>query len=63
MVALLFILGSLGTPAPVTQAYVSAAIAPWALKPVLGFLNDCLPIHGYGKKYYMAFVSLLSTAS
>ena len=62
-IALLFSLGGMGTPAPVTQAYISAALAPWALKPVLGFLNDCIPIRGYGKKYYMAGVSLLSTVS
>ena len=32
-------------------ALVGAASSPWALKPILGFVNEALPIYGYKSRF------------
>ena len=34
------------------QIFTAASGTPWAIKPVLGLINDCLPIAGWEKTIY-----------
>ena len=41
-----FLFGSMGVSASRMQMLKAAAIAPWALKPVIALLSDAVPIAG-----------------
>mmetsp|Transcript_69681 Transcript_69681/g.176152 ORF Transcript_69681/g.176152 Transcript_69681/m.176152 type:complete len:563 (+) Transcript_69681:244-1932(+) len=53
-----FILGDLGVSAGRLQMLKAAAIAPWALKPVIALLSDAVPIWGYKKMPYVVITTI-----
>lgn len=53
-----FIFADLGIPGQRMQILKSIALAPWALKPVIGVLSDTVPIFGYHKMPYLIVVSI-----
>jgi len=55
-----FIFGGMGVSAARLQMLKAAAIAPWALKPVIALLSDAVPIGGYKKMPYVVIFTLLS---
>lgn len=55
-----FIFGGLGISAARLQILKAAAIAPWALKPVIALLSDAVPIAGYKKMPYVIIFTILS---
>jgi len=58
-----FILASFGVVAGRLQVLRSIATSPWALKPVLGFLSDVIPIGGYHKMPYVVITSILAVCA
>jgi MFS family permease len=54
-----FIFGAMGVSAARLQMLKAAAIAPWALKPVIALLSDAVPIWGYKKMPYVIIFTLL----
>ena len=46
-----YILRSMGVSGADFTALVGAASSPWALKPILGFVNEALPIYGYKSRF------------
>jgi MFS family permease len=55
-----FIFGGMGISAGRLQVLKAAAIAPWALKPVVALLSDAVPIAGYKKKPYVIITTVLA---
>jgi len=55
-----FIFGGMGISAARLQMLKAAAIAPWALKPVIALLSDAVPIAGYKKMPYVIIFTILS---
>jgi len=55
-----FILGGMGIPGSRMQMLKAAAIAPWALKPVIALLSDAVPIGGYKKMPYVVIFTMTS---
>jgi len=55
-----FIFGGMGISASKLQMLKAAAIAPWALKPVIALLSDAVPIGGYKKMPYVVIFTMLS---
>lgn len=55
-----FILGEMGISAGKLQVYKAAAIAPWALKPVVALMSDMMPIMGYRKMPYVVMTTMLA---
>jgi hypothetical protein len=55
-----FIFGAMGISAARLQMLKAAAIAPWALKPVIALLSDAVPIAGYKKMPYVVIFTLFS---
>lgn len=55
-----FIFSDLGVAGPRLQVLRSIAMAPWALKPVIGVLSDTVPIFGYNKMPYLIATSIFS---
>jgi len=55
-----FIFGDLGVSAGRLQMLKAAAIAPWALKPVVALLSDAMPICGYKKMPYVVITTILA---
>lgn len=55
-----FIFGGMGISAARLQMLKAAAIAPWALKPVIALLSDAVPIGGYKKMPYVVIFTMLS---
>jgi MFS family permease len=55
-----FIFGGMGVSAGRLQMLKAAAIAPWALKPVVALLSDAMPICGYKKMPYVIITSVMS---
>jgi len=55
-----FILGDLGITAGKLQIWKAAAIAPWALKPVIALLSDALPLFGYKKMPYVMLTTIMA---
>lgn len=53
-----FIFSDLGVAGPRLQVLRSIAMAPWALKPVIGVLSDTVPIFGYNKMPYLIATSI-----
>lgn len=48
---------------PSEQALVEgAAVAPWLVKPVYGFISDSFPIFGMKRKPYLFLCGCLGTA-
>ena len=48
---------------PAKQGVFDALVyLPWALKPVFGFLSDCVPIRGRRRKPYVVLASFLASA-
>ena len=52
-----------GVPAREKQMFQAAASTPWAIKPVFGLLNDCLPIKGWEKSLYLLGVACAGSAA
>ena len=52
-----------GVPAREKQMFQAAASTPWAIKPVFGLLNDCLPIAGWEKSLYLLGVACAGSAA
>lgn len=48
-------------PAPQMQVYGGIASLPWAMKPILGLMSDCLPVWGYHKGPYMLMTTFLGS--
>lgn len=48
-------------PAPQMQVYGGIASLPWAMKPLLGLMSDCLPVWGYNKGPYMLVTTFLGS--
>jgi MFS family permease len=55
-----FIFGGMGISASKLQMLKAAAIAPWALKPVIALLSDAVPIGGYKKMPYVVIFTMCS---
>lgn len=55
-----FIFGGMGISASRLQMLKAAAIAPWALKPVIALLSDAVPIGGYKKMPYVVIFTLMA---
>lgn len=55
-----FLFADMGISGGRIQMYKAAAIAPWALKPIVGMLSDACPIFGYKKMPYLILTSVLS---
>jgi len=55
-----FLFADLGVPAGRLQMLKAAAIAPWALKPVIALLSDGVPLFGYKKMPYVVITSVFS---
>jgi MFS family permease len=55
-----FIFGAMGLSASRLQMLKAAAIAPWALKPVIALLSDAVPIYGYKKMPYVVLFTLFA---
>jgi len=43
---------------PRMQIFSGVTSLPWAMKPVIGLISDCLPLRGYNKGPYMLISSL-----
>lgn len=55
-----FLFGAMGVSAARLQMLKAAAIAPWALKPVIALLSDAVPICGYKKMPYVVIFTMMS---
>mmetsp|Transcript_23665 Transcript_23665/g.55191 ORF Transcript_23665/g.55191 Transcript_23665/m.55191 type:complete len:560 (+) Transcript_23665:134-1813(+) len=56
-----FLLGAQHVPAGRLQAMISiGGMAPWILKPILGFLSDMMPIMGYHKNSYIVLTTIFA---
>jgi len=53
-----FIFSGMGVSASKMQMLKAAAIAPWALKPVIALLSDAVPIGGYKKMPYIVIFTM-----
>lgn len=58
-----FIFAEYGIPGQRLQVLRSIALAPWALKPVIGVLSDSIPIFGYNKMPYLIVTSVFSVCA
>lgn len=58
-----FIFADYGIAGPRLQVLKSIAMAPWALKPVIGVLSDIVPIFGYHKMPYLILTSIGSVCA
>jgi hypothetical protein len=52
-----------GIPARDKQLFTAAASTPWAIKPVLGLINDTLPIKGWEKSLYLLGAACAGSAA
>jgi hypothetical protein len=52
-----------GVPARDKQLFTAAASTPWAIKPVLGLINDTLPIDGWEKSIYLLGAAFAGSAA
>eukprot|EP00397_Hematodinium_sp_SG-2012_P033070 GEMP01035284.1.p1 GENE.GEMP01035284.1~~GEMP01035284.1.p1 ORF type:complete len:520 (+),score=78.03 GEMP01035284.1:38-1597(+) len=57
-----FLLEDLGMSADEVQLYTAIAISPWALKPVIGYISDTVPLFGYKRRTYVMATTVIATA-
>lgn len=55
-----FLFSSMGIAGPQLQMFKAAAIAPWALKPVIALLSDGMPLFGYKRMSYVVIFTIFS---
>jgi folate/biopterin transporter len=58
-----YLYGSYKVVGPRMQIFGGVTSLPWAMKPVIGLLSDCLPIGGFNKGPYMVISSLLGVGA
>jgi len=54
-----FLFASYNVQGPRMQILGGIAGLPWAMKPIIGLVSDCLPIRGYNKGPYIIITSIL----
>jgi hypothetical protein len=52
-----------GVSARDKQIFMAATHTPWAIKPVLGLINDIVPLLGWEKGFYMVMAACVGTLS
>jgi Na+/melibiose symporter-like transporter len=50
-----FLKDELGLSPAQSAAMIGFAMLPWTIKPLYGFISDCLPIAGYRRRPYLVF--------
>jgi Na+/melibiose symporter-like transporter len=58
-----FLKDELGLSPAQSAAMIGFAMLPWTIKPLYGFISDCLPIAGYRRRPYLVFFNLLGALS
>lgn len=58
-----YLYASYNVVGPRMQIFGGVTGLPWAMKPILGLLSDCLPIRGYNKGPYIAISSVMGVVA
>jgi len=53
-----FLYRSYNVTGPRMQIFGGVTFLPWAMKPIIGLVSDCLPIRGYNKAPYILLTSV-----
>jgi folate/biopterin transporter len=61
--AVQYLYGSYNVPGPRMQVFGGITSLPWAMKPIIGLVSDCMPINGYNKASYILIASVVGAAS
>lgn len=58
-----FLFASYKVEGPRMQIFSGITMLPWAMKPIIGLMSDCLPIRGYNKAPYILIASICGILS